>query len=120
MFAVIPSGEDRRTIFRTSRAQRGEEFAAFEPVEFPDGRPPYFVSPDGLRAYFGSPEGLYLAVRVTVHKTFRNPVLFVRASACGPIEGPVWLTPAEDVVFYCSPGPGQAPGSARRMWMMQF
>lgn len=114
VFGVIPEDSDSRTIYLTKRANETQPFDSLQPVPFADGRSPYFVSRDRLRGYFGSPEGLYIAVRKSTDEPFRNPVIIVPARTCGPI----WVAPAEDVVFFCGPGPGELAGSARRMWQM--
>ena len=47
------------------------------------------------------------------------------ASRTGPIEGPLWVTPQEDVAFYVSTGPGKKPDleprdEGRKVWMTRF
>lgn len=37
----------------------------------------------------------------------------------GKIDGPIWLAPQEDVVFFCSPG-GDPSGGSRRLMMVAF
>jgi hypothetical protein len=120
VFGAIPLGADSRTIFRAVRADSNDVFDGQQTVAFADGRPPYFVSRDRLRGYFGTPAGLYIAVRQTIDEAFREPVILVPARICGAMDGPLWLAPAEDVVFYCGPGAGQPVGSARRMWQLRL
>ena len=70
-------------------------------------------------------EGLFVAARPHVKGTFCEPVRFLEVSVTGPIDGPIWVAPQEDVVFYVSPGPGKKPGlgpgdKGRKLWMLRF
>ncbi len=77
-------------------------------------------SEDGLRAYLGWDKGLYVTARHSEDEPFRPLVMLADAALTGPITGPTWVAPQEDVIFYCSPGPGKELGSARRLWMIRF
>lgn len=86
---------------------------------------PWFVATSGLRLYFGTPDGLFVVSRQNLNQSFGQEVRVLAASATGPIEGPLWVAPQEDVVFYVSPGPGKKPGlgpgdKGRKLWMLRF
>ena len=87
--------------------------------------PQWFVVPSGLRAFHGAPDGLYVTARDSVQSGFPAEVRILDASVTGPIDGPIWVTPQEDVVFYVSPGPGLEPGpydmdKGRKLWMLRL
>ncbi|NQT17183.1 MAG: DUF4339 domain-containing protein [Planctomycetes bacterium] len=77
-------------------------------------------SEDGSRAYLGWGKGLYIAARDSENESFGPPVMLADAALTGPITGGVWVAPQEDVIFYCSPGPGKELGSSRKLWMIRF
>ena len=79
-----------------------------------------FLSQDGLRYYFGSPNGLFMGARKSETEPFHHRVLLIDAEVSGPTDVPLWVAPQEDVIFYCSPGPGEELGSTRRLWMIRF
>ncbi len=79
-----------------------------------------FLAPNKLRTYFAMPEGICISGRADVSHPFSPSVKLLDVSVTGPIDGPIWVAPQEDVIVYCSPGPGQKPGSARRLWMVAF
>jgi len=118
VFAAVTREPASRSLFISRMDSGSEMLSRPEQLPFADGWPPYFVSVDGRRAWFGAESGLSLAVRKQTDQPYREPVLIVPASKCGPIEGPIWMAPQEDVVFYVSPGPGKAAGTSRRLWMM--
>ena len=40
-------------------------------------------------------------------------------------DGPLWVAPQEDVILYCSTGPGQSPqfgdhNKGRKLWMIRL
>ncbi len=109
--------EQDRAIMQTSRDAAGAMFGEPSIVLILAGPNPHHFSSDRLRAYYGVPSGLYFAGRRLEADLFGN-----RAKIADiPIEGPIWLSPNEDVVFYCSPGRGQPVGeSNRRLWMMRL
>jgi hypothetical protein len=47
-----------------------------------------------------------------------KPVRILDPATVGPIDGPIWVAPQEDMVFHCSPGPGKkfglGPGDKNR------
>jgi hypothetical protein len=109
--------DQERVIMLTSRDAVGAAFGEPAVVVILPGPNPHHFSTDRLRAYYGAPGGLYFAGRKLETEIFGNRSKIADV----PIEGPVWLSPKEDVVFFCSPGRGQAVGeSNRRLWMMRL
>jgi hypothetical protein len=111
------TADQNRAILLTSRGAPGNSFG--EPSVFMNlkGPNPYYLSADRLRAYYGVPSGLYFAALKPEADTFENPSKIVDV----PIEGPVWLSPKEDILFYCSPGRGKPVSeSNRKLWMLRL
>ena len=75
------------------------------PVFVKDAR--HFVSSDGLRAFIARYHGFQLCSRPTSNAPFSPPAPIERLSALniGRSEGPYWISPAEDFLFYCSSVP---------------
>lgn len=76
-----------------------------------------FLSTDLLRAYCGGPGGIHRAIRQSPSHSFGNNSIWADSTLTGEVEGPLWVSPQEDVVVYCSGGPGKKPGEARRLWL---
>jgi len=119
-FSLVSTDGKDHSMWSAERAAPHGEFGA--PREFPvsSAWPAYFVMENGFRAYFGSPKGILFVARRTKDEPFGQEIPLIDAEVTGPIEGTIWVTPQEDVFFYVSPGPGQKPGSARRLWMVRF
>jgi hypothetical protein len=119
-FALVDTNSKERSVLTVERAAPNGEFGA--PREFPVANPwpPYFLTEGGLRAYFKSPKGIFVVVRRGKGEPFGQGIPLIDAEVAGPIDGPIWVAPQEDVIFYCSPGPGEEAGSARRLWMIRF
>jgi hypothetical protein len=103
-------------------AQRARSKRAFGPPrEWPFWTPAdAFITPDGLRAYYGSQTGLSVMVRTSPAAEFQGTIEIADAAVTGPINGPVWVAPREDVMFYASPGTGKNLDSPSRLWMIRF
>lgn len=107
---------DDRQILLMARQTLQTGFANPVPLNFTEAPVPQFVSVDGLRSYFGAPSGLLLAARHVQSEPFGPPTKISDVSA----DGPVWVTPKEDIIFFCSPGRGKRVGASRRLWMLRF
>ena len=107
-------------LFSSRGADRKSQFASTRELPFSDPWPMYCVAEKRLRAYSGEKGGLFISARASESAPFGKETLILDATATGPIEGPIWVSPQEDVIFYCSPGPGKAPGSGRRLWMVRI
>ncbi|OAI53866.1 hypothetical protein AYO47_00675 [Planctomyces sp. SCGC AG-212-M04] len=111
------TADKNRAIMLTARNAPGTPFG--EPSVFMNlkGPNPYWLSADRLRAYYGVPNGLYFAAMKPESDAFSNPSKIADV----PIDGPVWLSPKEDILFYCSPNRGKAVDEMnRRLWMLRL
>jgi hypothetical protein len=112
-----------RKMMVAQRSQPKSSFGPLQAMPFSNAWLPWFVSANGLRAYYGMEDGLFVAARPNVSATFGEPIKLLEAKVTGPFDGPVWVAPQEDVVFYTSPGPGKKPAqrdSDRKLWMIRF
>jgi hypothetical protein len=75
------------------------------------------LSANCLRAYAGTDIGVVLSARLSPAHPFGHSVVWAEANQMGTVDGPMWVAPQEDVIFYCSAGPGKATGTARQLWM---
>jgi hypothetical protein len=72
-----------------------------------------------LRSYFGSEKGISFSFRRSTKGGFSARVRIVAAEESGPVFAPIWVAPAEDVIFYSSPGPGEEMSPNKRLWMIR-
>ena len=120
IFNVVDLASGTPTFLMAKRDTPGTVFESPQEVGLTNFGAWACLSEDGLHCYSGSPKGLTLASRESVSDPFGPKVRIVDAELTGPIDVPVWVTPQEDVIFYCSPGPGEELGSARKLWMVRF
>ncbi|NQT12358.1 MAG: DUF4339 domain-containing protein [Planctomycetes bacterium] len=121
VFCAVDSAAGVRSFYVAERESGYQAFGVPRRIPFPANlQPYYFFSESGLRAYFALPEGFFVSFRHNKSEPFRENVLIVGAERTGLIQGPIWVSPREDVAFFCSPGPGEEPGSGRKLWMIRF
>jgi len=104
-------------------AQQAADGTFTEPFLYaaPEGNPTVFFNPDGTRCYFGGTEGQFFFIwRRHLKGKFSPQETLLPPEFTGPFDGTLWVSPQEDVVVYCSSGPGQPIGSARQLWMIGF
>jgi len=118
-FCLIES-ETVRTVRVASRPQDDAPFKTLELLPLQNPWPLWWVSADALRAYTGIDEGICLSYRDATDEEFGPIEVVVPANVVGKIDGPVWLAPQEDVVFYCSPGDQGRPDAGRHLMMVAF
>jgi len=110
--------------YRFFLAERADLRSAFGPPQEIALRnapgPRLCLRPDLLIAYAGWDVGLALLGRKSEKEEFGPVVSLYPAAVCGRVAGPIWVTPGEDVAFYCSPGPGDRLGGERYIWMIRF
>ena len=80
----------------------------------------FYIAASGLRAYYVHKKGIMVTARRTTAEPFRGSELILDAQLTGPVKGPFWVAPQEDLIIYSSPGPGESAASARRLWMIGF
>lgn len=100
-----------------ARRNSDDQFEPAFPVLSTHTLPMLFLSTDLLRAYCGGPGGIHRAVRQSPSHSFGNNSIWADSTLTGDVEGPLWVSPHEDAVVYCSGGPGKKPGEARRLWL---
>jgi hypothetical protein len=90
------------TLYRSIRADAGSSFEPAEelPVFVEQSR--HFLSQDGLRAFVNQHYTIQLSCRPSVTARFSAPgkLDVLNATRIGNAEGPVWVSPAEDFLFY--------------------
>jgi len=119
-FSVVDVASKEQWTMITERSAPNSAFGRPQDLPLWKVGPRAFYSEDGLRAYFGMAQGLFLTARRTPNERFGRGSLMMDTAVTGTVTSPVWVTPQEDVIFYCSPGPGKKPGSGRKLWMIRF
>lgn len=125
---------DLRHVLVSLKNRNSQPPFSFYVVEWPDATggvgPPEEIRLDGcgarvclrpgrLLGYFGNEKGLFVQGRDSLGERFTTGYCVFAAEVCGPVFGPVWLAPGDDVVFYTSPGPGQE-FNKRSIWVIGF
>ena len=72
-----------------------------------------------LVGYGGWENGFFVLKRSSETAPFASRQFLATSEQCGTMYGPLWITPAADVVFYSSQGPEQSSGP-KRIWMFRF
>jgi hypothetical protein len=115
-----------RGFFIAARDRAKADFGPFDQVKSSGViHPMVFVMPGGLRAYFPSEDGLHVLARSEKDYLGGDEMLIAPVKATGTFDGPIWVAPQEDVVFYVSTGPGKSPKigphhEGRKLWMFRF
>lgn len=116
---MVGPGDDRSVRVAT-RSGPGAAYIALDVLPMGNAWPLWWIAADALRAYGATPDGLCLCHRKSFDETFGAPEVVASSKRLGAMDGPVWLVPHEDVVFYCSGGPGKPRGESRYLWMAAF
>jgi len=124
-FATVDLANQARGVFMVERKDPRSSFQLARRIPMANAWPLYFFSAGGRRAFCHSEDGLFLSLEDSKSGSFGAPVRFIDTAVTGPIDGPIWVAPNEDVIFYCSPGPGKKPGlgpgdKGRKLWMIRF
>ncbi len=118
-FCLIES-EAFRTVRLASRADERAPFKTAETLPLDNHWPLWWISADGLRAYASVEEGIVLSARDSPEAPFAPMEVVIPTSVIGKIDGPIWLAPQEDVIFYCAPGEQGRPDGGRHLMMIAF
>jgi len=124
-FCIVNLADDTRTIFTVERRDANSVFGPLQKVRMTDAWPPYFFCDNGLRAYCHSPDGVFFSNRRAKSHPYGPPLPILDPAVTGTMDGPFWLTPQEDAIFYVSTGPGKKPDlgpddKGRKLWMVRF
>ncbi len=120
LYCFVDLARDARWMMVAERADPHSPFGTPREMPFSNPWPLYHVAGNGLRAYHGTAEGIFLAARRQPSDPFGEGTVLLTSKVTGPVDGPLWVAPQEDVIFYCSPGPGKQLGSGRRLWMIRY
>jgi hypothetical protein len=104
---------------QASRKSRDDVFKTPRPVLFADPTPPYRMTSDLLRAYFGWKNGIWMTSRRSLTELFDPSHAEIPAEVTGEIDGPIYVSPQEDIFIFCGPTPGKKLGESRRLWVVQ-
>lgn len=118
-FCLIES-QAVRTVRLAGRADAEEPFKTAEMLPVDNPWPQWWISGDGLRAYASVEEGIGMAFREATSKPFGPMQIAIPAKVIGKTDGPIWLAPQEDAIFYCAPGEQGRPDAGRHLMMIAF
>jgi hypothetical protein len=118
-FCLIES-EAVRTVRLAVRADEGSPFKSAEVLPLDNHWLLWWVSADGLRAYASVEEGIGLAYRDSPDAPFGTMEIAIPAKVIGKVDGPIWVTPQEDAIFYCAPGEKGRPDAGRHLMVIVF
>ncbi len=120
-FCAMDYTAGTRLFLMAGREEGESPFGPAGNIPFPKSFPPeFFLTENGLRTFYATPKGILVAARGSTAEPFGAGTLIIEADVCGPIKGPIWVAPQEDVIVYCSPGLGAESDSARKLWMIRF
>jgi len=119
-FGLWDSATKENLHFVAERAAPELEFGPPEPLPFPNLGLAAFFAGNTRRQYWGTEQGLHMGGREESSQPWSAPIPMADVEVTGPIQRGVWVAPAEDVVFYSSPGPGGDLDSSKRLWMIRF
>lgn len=118
-FCLIES-EAVRTVRLAIRADADATFKTDERLPLDGHWPLWWISGDRLRAYASVEGGIGLACRESLDVPFAPLQIAIQAKVIGKVDGPIWLTPKEDAIFYCAPGEIGRPDAGRHLMMIAF
>jgi len=99
-------------------------FQRTSPLSLINPWPRYFFTAGGKRAFLPTPDGLQVTARSRRNSLFEDPELLFGPDVVGPDltanDDTLWVAPAEDVLFYCGPGPQPVSTGTRRLWMIRL
>jgi hypothetical protein len=99
---TVTSGSDT-TIFESRRSSLDQPFEPAEPLPVFVEQSRHFLTSGGTRAFVSRYYTIQLSCRPTLDARFSAPgnLNVLNATRIGNAEGPIWVTPAEDFVFFC-------------------
>jgi len=108
----------------TALQQGGDILRVLAPISVNNPWPRFFFTARGKRAFLPTPNGICITAWSRRTGQFEDPELLIGVDVTGPDltvnDDTLWVTPKEDIVFYCGPGPQPAPASRRQLWMLRF
>lgn len=119
-FAIIDGNPPMRSLWQSRRSKLGLAFETPIPVACGNPWAPWRIGASGKRAFYGNENGLFMAARASPELPIGHTVVLAEATQCGPVDGPIWVAPQEDLIVYCSPGVGKKIGDGRYFWMWRL
>ncbi len=117
-FSLVES-DTVRPVRVAARAGKSEPFEVPVTLPLENHWLQWWIYTDELRGYGGTDEGICLSYRDPRDAMFGPSDVVLPTRLVGTIDGPIWLAPQEDVLFYCSAGPDAKRGG-RYLWMIAF
>jgi hypothetical protein len=112
-----------RTQLFARRASAGAPFSMTKPLPLPDPWPRYFITAAGRRAYFPAADGIRLTALDVRQAQYLPSEILLTTDAVGPdltkYDDTLWVSPHEDLIFYCGPGPARLQQQGHRLWMVR-
>jgi hypothetical protein len=94
-----------------------------KPLPLPDPWPRYFITAAGRRAYFPAADGIRLTALDVRQAQYLPSEILLTTDAVGPdltkYDDTLWVSPREDLIFYCGPGPARLQQQGHRLWMVR-
>lgn len=116
-FGLTDDRKSKRTVWIMERKNPTSAFEAPYQIKLADSWGLSHFASSETRCYFGW-KGIFLAYRPSSAAGYGGPVALLTEKDTGAIEGPIYVSRAEDVFFYSSPGPGKTD-ETRKLWMIR-
>ncbi|MCA8996736.1 MAG: DUF4339 domain-containing protein [Planctomycetaceae bacterium] len=122
VFTTYDGEYRQRSYALAGRENVNESFQYLDTLPVADPQPRYTFGPRTSRGYFLTDSGLFLTARHPATGQFVAPELMIPAEKLGTrlteFDGTIWVSPQEDVLFYCSPGRNPENTEDYRLWMI--
>ncbi|MCA9042583.1 MAG: DUF4339 domain-containing protein [Planctomycetaceae bacterium] len=124
LYAVTNNDLSERRPMIARRSSKTKPFSFSEKLPVSDGWPRYFVSSKGGRLFFPTKDGIALTAKHPGTQQYLTAEPFLNAGIVGDdptrFDSTIWVTPKEDIVFYCSSGLNAENLDFNQMWMIQI
>ena len=118
--ADVDYRQRRQLVFR--RTEPDGPFKFVNSLLISNGWPRYQFANHLGRAYCPDEAGILITAFHTANKQYLTPEVLLSSDVLGSklhdLDDTLWVAPKEDVIFYCSPGPGAKENDPRRLWMV--
>jgi hypothetical protein len=116
------SGDANPTYFMAPRYSLEEPFGNAAPLPVFVEKERHFLTGDGLRAFVARRYTIQLCCRPTLDAPFSAPgrIGALEATFTGMAEGPIWVSPAEDFLFYCVTTVNESHQQRRSLRQVRF
>jgi hypothetical protein len=122
-FATGDADFTARVQLFATRTQSPSAFRMSRSLPLSDPWPRYFVTSGGRRAYFPAADGIRLTALDSRRNQYLPSELLLTGDRVGPdltkFDDTLWISPQEDLIFYCGPGPDRLQQQGHRLWMVR-